>query len=266
MAGGATNTQASSTSTASTVSGTGTGWFMYGLVPGDVETTADIRGLGDPSGPVTVVRHGEVGALISEVPIDAPLGLPDHLIAYRELLDSVAVAVPVLPVRFGTVLESREAVAELLGVQHDGYLAALGELEGRVEYVVRARYVERTLLTEVLTEHPEAAALRDQLRGQPEDATRDLRIQLGEMINQAVEARRAADTQRLTDFLAPLSVGIAPQPPGHEQDAANAAFLIERDRRAEFEEAVGQLADEWQERATVRLLGPLAAYDFAAGL
>lgn len=250
------------TTTSTTGSGAQTGWFLYGLVPSDVEIDPDARGLDESPGPVKLVTHGGVAALVSEVPLDVRLGRPDDLLTYKELLDAAATEVPVVPVRFGTILDSRESVAELLAAQHDGYLAVLEELDGRLEYVVRARYVERTLLTEVLAEHPEAAALRDELRGQPEDASVDLRIRLGQIVSQAVEARRATDTKLLTDALTPFSVASVAQPAGHEQDAANVAFLVERSRRAEFEKAVTGIADDWRARATVRALGPLAAYDF----
>lgn len=240
------------------------GCFLYGMVPADVEPTADARGLGDPPGRVSVVTHGEIGALVSEIELDQPLGRPDDLVAYKELLDGTALEAPVLPVRFGTVLASREAVAELLAAQQDGYLAVLAELEGRVQYVVHGRYVEQALLTEVLEGNPEAASLRDQLRGQPEEATVDIRIRLGELINQAIEAKRAADTQLLVEALTPAAVASVLRPATHEQDAAHVAFLVETDRRAEFEGAVDELAGRWAGHATLRLLGPLAPYDFVA--
>jgi hypothetical protein len=239
-----------------------TGWFVYGLVPSDVEVTADARGLGDPVGPVTVLTYGEIGALVSELPLDTRLGRPDHLLAYKELLDSAALAAPVLPVRFGTVLESREAVAALLDERHDEYLAVLDELDGRLEYVVHARYVERDLLAGILAESPAAADLRERLRGQPEQGTVDLRIRLGELINQAVGARRDADTGALIDEVGELAEASMPLPPAHEQDAANVAFLVRHDQRADFEAAVARHAERCRERLTLRLLGPLAAYDF----
>ncbi|MEV1287526.1 GvpL/GvpF family gas vesicle protein [Micromonospora sp. NPDC049679] len=244
---------------------TGVGYFIYGVVPSDVEPTEDARGLGDPAAPVTVVTHGEVAALVSEIGLDRPLGRPDDLVAYKQLLDGTAVEAPVLPIRFGTVLESRDAVTELLSAAHDDYLAALNELDGRVEYVVRGRYVEQAVLTEVLAENPEAEELRQQLRGAPENSSMDLRMRLGELINEGVEARRAADTDRLVDALTAVSVASVLRPPTHEQDAAHAAFLVETERRAEFEEAVERLADdEWSGRVNVKMLGPLAPYDFAA--
>ncbi|WP_199853783.1 GvpL/GvpF family gas vesicle protein [Plantactinospora sp. BB1] len=244
--------------------GAGTGQFLYGVVPADVEVTPQARGLGDPLGPVTTIRQGDVAALVSETPLDVRLGRPEDLVAYRDLLDGVAVTaeVPVLPVRFGTVLPSAAAVTELLGLRHDEYRAALAELDGRVEYVVRARYDERTLLAGVLADEPEAADLRDRLRGRPADADVDLRIRLGEIVARAVEARRAADTERLAEGLTPYCLAEAPLPPQHEQDAARVAFLLERRRGADFTDAVRDLAEAWRDWATVRTIGPTAPWDF----
>ncbi|MEV1143459.1 GvpL/GvpF family gas vesicle protein, partial [Micromonospora sp. NPDC049799] len=47
-----------------------TGLFVYGIVPSDVEPTPDAPGVGDPPGEVTAVRHGELAALVSEVPLE----------------------------------------------------------------------------------------------------------------------------------------------------------------------------------------------------
>jgi hypothetical protein len=242
------------------------GCFMYAIVPGDVEPTRDARGLGDPPGRVTAVTHRDVAALVSEVGLDRPLGRPEDLVAYQQLLDGTAAVAPVLPVRFGAVLTGPEAVEELLTAHYDEFRTALDDLEGRVEYVVRGRYVERALLSEVLAENAEAASLRDQLRGQPEELTVNVRIRLGEIINQAVEAKRGADTQRVVDELAPIAGETVARPPTHEEDAANVAFLVETARQKEFEDALERLAADWEGRVTLRLLGPLAPYDFVPPL
>lgn len=242
------------------------GIFLYGVVPSDVEPTEDARGIGEPPGKISLISQGEIGALISEVPLDRPLGRPDELRTYERLLDGTAVVAPVLPVRFGAVLTDADAVRDLLETYHDEFLAALNELEGRIEYAVRGRYVARVLLTEVLEENAEVQRLRDQIRDKPEEITVNLRMRLGEIVNQAVELKRNNDTQRVVDVLAPLSEQVVVRPATHEEDAANVALLVRTERREEVEDAVRRLAEEWSERVTVRLLGPLAPYDFVAPL
>jgi hypothetical protein len=135
------------------------------MVPEDVEVPEDTRGVGEKPGKVTAVRHGEIAALVSEIPLDRPLGTPDDLLTHQELLDAAAAEVPVLPLRFGAVVASAEAVVdELLEPHHDKFRASLTELEGRAQYVVKGRYVEQTVLREVMEEIPEVARLRDEIR------------------------------------------------------------------------------------------------------
>ncbi|MFB9238810.1 GvpL/GvpF family gas vesicle protein [Plantactinospora siamensis] len=241
---------------------TKTGLLLYGLVPADVEPTDDATGVGNPPTPVGVVAHGDIAALVSEVPVDRPLGRPDDLRAYKDLLDRVTGVAPVLPVRFGTVARDEAAVAELLGARHDDYRRALDRVEGCAQYVVRARYDEPVVLAEALAGNAEAAALRDRLRGQPEDALRDERIRLGELLNAEVSARRDADTQRLATELEPFCVAQSLRSPTSELDAAHLAVLVKVDREADFEGMVQRIAADWDERASVKLLGPLAPYDF----
>jgi len=240
--------------------------YIYGIVPADVEPTPDAVGVGDPPGRVEAIRHGKIAALVSEIDASKQLGSPEDLTAHQRLLDAAAKDAPVLPVRFGAAMTSPDAVAEeLLAPAHDEFAAALGELEGRAEYVVRGRYVEDTVLREVLSENSEAASLRDEIRAAgDEDATRDLRIRLGEIVNEAVTAKREADTRALGDGLAPHCVASKVREPIHEDDAANIAVLAETGKQADLEEALSEVARDWEGRVELRLLGPMAPYDFVA--
>src|ERR1700744_1672337 len=123
--------------------GTGqqTGWYVYGILPGDVELTDDIRGVGGQE--VRLVGNDVLAALVSEVDLIGPIGTPEDLQVHQEILDSVAAGAPVLPLRFGAVLTSEDAVVEeLLEANHDEFVMALEELEDRAEFIVRGRYVE----------------------------------------------------------------------------------------------------------------------------
>lgn len=243
---------------------TARGCYVYGIVPADVELDSDATGLGDPPAKVELVRNGEVAALVSEIDLGHPLGKPEDLMAHEQLLDAVAPEVPVLPVRFGAVLTDADAVAEeLLGSNHDELAAALEQLEGRAQYVVKGRYVQDAVLREVLAENPAAGRLREQIQSAGGgDATHNLRIQLGEMINEAVTAKREADTREAGNALASVVAASMVREPTHEEDAVNVAVLVDVAKQEELERAVDDLASEWEGRVEVRLLGPMAPYDF----
>ena len=139
---------------------------MYGILPSDIELEPGGTGVGDPPGEIRVVRHGDLAALVSDVDLDQPLGRPEDLLTHEELLDSSAAEVPVLPLRFGSVAASDEAVAaELLAARHDEFASALRRLDGHAEYVVRGRYDRDAILREVLADSPRAERLCEQVQG-----------------------------------------------------------------------------------------------------
>jgi hypothetical protein len=239
------------------------GCYIYGVVPAEVDVDAETQGVGDPPAQVRPIRHGKIAALVSDIDISRPLGTPQDLVAHQRFLDAAAAEVPVLPIRFGAVLATPDAVVEeFLSPYHDDFLAALVELEGSAQYVIKGRYLEEVVLAEVLEENPEAASLREEIRDMPEDAARNHRIRLGEIINESITARREADTATLLESVAPVIVMSANRAPSHELDAVHLALLVEISREKELEQAVEEFGRHRTDRIKLRLLGPMAPYDF----
>jgi Gas vesicle synthesis protein GvpL/GvpF len=261
--GAGTGRKASGSGSKATGSKQQKGIYIYGIVPADVELADEMPGVGDPPARIRVIRSDGLAALVSEVDLSRKLGSPQDLTAHKDILDASAAELPVLPLRFGAVLASEDAVAEeLLDANHDEFADALDELDGRVQFVVKGRYVEDAILDEVLSESKKAARLADKIRGQNSDATRDARIQLGEMINEAVAAKREEDTRALGDAMEGHCVASVVRDPTHELDAAHVAFLVDSDQESDMEAVIEDLASDWDGRVEMRILGPMAAYDF----
>lgn len=241
----------------------GRGWYVYGVGPADIRVAADVRGVGDPPAEVLSVQYGDVAALTSRIRLDRPLGTPQDLMAHEHVLDSAAAKRPILPYRFGAVLDSEDAVAEeLLAPHHDVLLDALRSFEGLAQYFIHGRYIEAPVLRDVLSQNREAAQLRVAIRDLPDDATRPERMRLGEIIAEAIFEMREEDTFRVIGMLESVVTSVTIREPSHELDAANVAVLVQRDREVELENAVRVLATNWADRVRFRLLGPMAPYDF----
>jgi Gas vesicle synthesis protein GvpL/GvpF/Lsr2 len=198
------------------------GIYVYGILPADIEVAGETQGVGENPGPLEIVSSDGLAALISEVGLPGRLGSPEDLRTYREILDSTAIEVPVVPLRFGTVLTGEASVAdELLAPRHDEFTAALEQLEGRAQFLVKGRYAE-----------------------------------------EARTAGREEDTRALQQAMEGISVDSVVREPTHEREAVHIAFLVEVDQEREVERVIEDLAREWAGRIEVRLMGPMAAYDF----
>jgi hypothetical protein len=204
------------------------GIYVYGILPADIEVAGDQPGVGEHPGPLRAVCSDGLAALVSEVDMAGRRGSPDDLRTHREILNATASEVPVLPLRFGTVLTSEDAVVEeLLTAHHDEFDAALKQLEGCAEFVVKGRYAEAAV--------------------QGED----------------VAARREEDTRALEQAMEGICVASVVRHPAHELDAVHVAFLVAADEESDMDRVIEDLAREWEGRIDVQLLGPMAAYDFA---
>ncbi|HEX6355726.1 GvpL/GvpF family gas vesicle protein [Actinophytocola sp.] len=237
--------------------------YVYGILPSDVEVTDDAQGVGDPPAEVVLVKHGEIAALVSLIDPNVRLGRSEDLMAHQALLDQVAVAVPVLPVRFGAVVANEDAVIEvLLAPHHDDFVAALAELDGKAQFVIKGRYEMDVFLRQLFSEDRQLGRLRDAIRGKPEAVTQAGRMAIGERVAGAIAARRDADTRELVTALTEFGATVNLREPTHDEDAVHVACLIDLEKQPDLESTVERLAQEWADRVSVRLLGPLAAYDF----
>jgi gas vesicle protein GvpL/GvpF len=118
------------------------------------------------------------------------------------------------------------------------------------------------ILKEIVSENSRAARLRDRIRGADPDATRELRIQLGEIINETVANKRRADTRVLMSAMKDHCVASGARVATNEMDAVYVAFLIKTDQADELERIVQDLSDRWQGRVELEIRGPMAPYDF----
>ena len=242
---------------------TGAAVYVYGIVPSDVEVEEHAEGIGDPPAKVEVVREGDIAALVSPVPTDRALGKPADLQAHAALLDGTAAVAPVLPMRFGAVMTDADSVVEeLLREHHDQFAQTLKALEGHAEYILKGRYQEEAFLSDLLSQNDQARGLRDDIRAKSEEAARNSRMALGELIANTIEAARQADTQRVINELKGKAEQVNAREPTHEWDAVHVAVLARVDRQADLQEIVERLNESARGRMELHLRGPLAAYDF----
>ncbi len=235
---------------------------LFGVVP--APTPSHARGLDDPT--VRFVARDEVAAAVRPAP--AVRGRPGRteLLDHHAVLDALAARGPVVPVRFGTVLPGRDALVELLAELHDQLAATLRHLAGRRQFNLRASYVEESVLRDLVMTQPEVAALRQRTKDLPEAASYADRMRLGELVAGAVEVRAAADAQALLDDLAPLVSSLRLRSESSGMQVLDVAILVEDARTTALLDRLETLAAQNHEDLRLRLVGPMAAYDFAGDL
>ena len=243
------------------LSDTEEGLFVYGIVRGDTELPGVMVGLDGRD--VVTVRCDRVAALVSPLAVQRPPGRAKELLAYSQALDVVAESHPVVPVRFGAILpDAGSVVEELLAPDEEHFHALLEDLQGRAQFMLRAGYVEEQVLGEIVQSDPEVAELRERTRDLPEEAAYAERVRLGELVARAIEDKRGQDADFLLDRVLTLVDAHVVRPVSGLAPVCDVALLVHSDQRAELEARLESLAEEVHERIRLRLMGPVAPYDF----
>jgi len=233
--------------------------YVYGIVP----AAAAEHWPAEREGPVRAIVVGDLGALVSDVPPDYTPGRREDLEAHQRTLAEAVQQATVIPMRFGIVMDSDDVVRERLLEYHGETIRELLQrIDGHVQMMIRAFYAEDALLREVLAENSYLRERSAELSQLPEADTQTARVQLGELISAAVEARRAEVESALVERLKPYAADIRVEPASSDRVALHAQLLVHRDRRPELDAVVNELSESLQGVLAFRYIGPLPPYSF----
>jgi hypothetical protein len=239
--------------------------FVYGVVRAGGDG-ADRRADGLPGireSTVDLIVGGSVAAAVTAGALEEPPRRRADLLAYQSVLDALHRSGPVVPVQFGSVLWDADAVVEdLLLPQQDMFNALLDRLDGKQQYTLRATFIEEAVLADLVATDPEVRALREQTRDQPELAFYPERVRLGELVAQALEDRSLAEAEELWAAIEPFAAEHRVRTPPSAQHVLDVALLVEEGRTQDLVERLEDLAEAVHDRIRMRLVGPLAPYDF----
>lgn len=241
---------------------TDVGFYFYGVVAPGTDL-AGLRGLDDVE--IEAVEHGGLAAVVSRLPLERPPGRSAELVAHARVVDGLAATTTVVPARFGLVLpHDLSEVTQVLDDSAEHLRGLLRGLEGRVQANLRATYDAEQVLAELVQQDPQVAELRRRTRQLEPGTPHPELVQLGEAVARGLNRKRLDDAQDVLDVTLPYAEEHVLRP-GGEYDVVDVALLVLRDRLPALEAALETLAEAAHERLRLRLVGPVAPYDFVGG-
>jgi hypothetical protein len=233
---------------------------VYGVTRADATLPEGLQGLFET--PVTPVVDEGVAALVSESP-EAVTARRAELMCHARVLEQVVEDETVLPMQFGMSMPDEQAVRSKLLTAHRPRLETLlDQLDGSVQLSVKVVYREEDALREVLRRSPRLVAMRERLASIPPDAGHFKRAEFGQQVAAELEHMGTRDAAEITATLVPLALAHSEGRHVSAYHILNTSFLVRREARPHFDEAVGAVATQWNEVATVRYLGPQPPYSF----
>ena len=243
------------------------GKYLYCIIRCEEERAfGGVTPIGGDSGSVYAIPHQSLAVVASDAGTDEYDITRANMLAHQRAQERVMQELPVLPVRFGTVAKGASPVDDvrrLLERRRQEFEGLLSEMEGKAELGLKALWKdEGAVFEEIVAQEESIRRFRDSIRGKPPEATHFERIRLGEMVKEALERKRKAEAAVLLAPLRRIACRTVENPAMGDRMVVNAAFLVEKQREEEFDQAVELLDKEHSQRVTFKYVGPVPPYNF----
>jgi hypothetical protein len=241
--------------------------YVYAVIPSDEQGFFEVAGVDDDHDEVYAVPNHDIAAVVSASPLADYRGLKRdqavrYLLAHQRVVEAVMRDFPVLPARFGTVLPGESWVHRLLAQGEDLLRTTLERLAGRVQMEVVVLWSLQEVFQEIGQE-AHIAQLKEEIAGRPAEETLSERRAVGQMVQAALEQRRAGLRDSVVPPLRALALDLVINPAMDDSMVANVALLLDQAGREALDRQLETLDQEFGGHLLFRRVGPLPPYSFA---
>ena len=234
---------------------------MYGIVKSHRIPDPGPIGIGDPPAGIGFLAEGQLAAVVSRVDLEPRLSLVRDGRAHQGVLDHVLKSQAVLPISFGTIAGSEQAVRNLLRNRTTEFLQALTELDGKVEVGVKALWERAAVMKELAPRWGDLQTLDRRVRENPQRAN-EIGVDVGRAVAELLEQWESTHMARVKRTLEARALDSRYNEPISIRMLMNAAYLVGRKDVAAFEDLVRKLDRELEGRIRFHFVAPLPAHNF----
>lgn len=227
--------------------------------------TAGIAGQG-----VRVVAFEDLAAVVSDHPVgDVPI-LRENMIAHQRVMEDAMQRGTILPVRFSTVAEPKNGrptdervVDRVLKERGQEMRELLETMRDQVELGLKAVWADMgSIFKEITQEDGEIRQMQARLLTKSQRPNQGARVALGQAVQSALLTKKKAESENIFRPLQGRAEDIRVNKNFGDSMFLNAAFLIKREREAEFDRSVEELSRRGEGRFRLKYVGPVPICNF----
>ncbi|HLZ68960.1 MAG TPA: GvpL/GvpF family gas vesicle protein [Dehalococcoidia bacterium] len=238
------------------------GKYVYCIIECAEPRAFGRMGIGGRNDEVYTIEHGGLAAVVSDTPVVVYDPTRENALTHEHVIDTVLQEFTVIPMSFGAIFRTHDDVVEFLKDTADALRDVLQKMTGKIELGLKVNWDPETVLKQVEDETEEIRRLKEEILTNRLTSTYFARMQLGRMVERAMS--EAADTyvREIYDQLRGCAIASRHNKPIGDKMILNAAFLVERERAAAFDEQVQEIARKYQGQLRFQSTGPWPPYNF----
>jgi hypothetical protein len=243
-------------------SGADEGKYVYCIIRSSDEREFGPIGIGEGGNRVYTVHHRELAAVVSDTPIRIYDPTRENVLAHELVNETVMREFTVIPMSFGTIFRTKDDIMELLKSTSGAFEDVLEKMRDKIEFGLKVLWDREKVIARLESGDEEIRRLKEEITSNAQSSTYFARMQLGRLIESALETTANGYVMDIHESLKPVAVASRSNKPIGDRMIMNAAYLVERSREHDFDEAVKALSRKYEELLSFKYTGPWPPYNF----
>lgn len=238
------------------------GKYVYCIIKSPKERDFGQIGIGDGSKVVYTVHLRDLAAVVSDTPIRIYDPTRENVLAHEFVNETVMREFTVIPMSFGTLFRTEEDIVELLKSTYQAFDDVLEKMNDKIEFGLKVLWDREKVVATIEEENEEIRRLRDEINRNAQSSTYFARMQLGRLVEAALEDAGNQYVRDIHEALKPAAVASRSNKPIGDRMILNAAFLVDRERERNFDDSVKEVSRKYEALLTFKYTGPWPPYNF----
>ena len=234
-------------------------YYGYGIVRANSIQVETLKFGPNQELPCLIVE-GKLGMLCAKLEDDTmTTATRESMSSYTQLLCQVIKHTTVIPLRFGTLFEQEEEIRKVLKKEKNSYLKYLANLHNKIEVELKVWWKKESF-QETMMKNKRLGRWKKALErgeGQGYDI-----VEFGKAIMEVADYEREEIEKSFLATLRPLAAEWLVKDPMDEFQAFDGVYLVERQKEADFDQAVGTLYEKYSATMIFKYTGPWAPHHF----
>jgi hypothetical protein len=238
------------------------GKYIYCIINSGQPRSFGPLGIGGRGDQLHTICFNGIAALVSNAPIGKYRVSRDNSLAHEKAIEKAMAEYTVLPVRFATIAEDEERVKRILEKEHDRLKDLLDGIKNKTELGLKAIFEEGVIYKDILEKYEDIRLLKEKIAAIAPEKSHYQRMKIGKMVQDALQRERQIVKDDIINTLSPLAVEVKTNDTYGELMIINAAFFVEKEKEADFDQQVQQFGDKYSDMVTFKYVGPLPPFNF----
>ena len=224
------------------------------------------------SGEVYTIPYQDIACVVSNYPKGSfDYGTRDavakKLVTHQSVIEKIMKEHTIIPIKFGTLLENSDEIRKLLERGYFEFKDKLKKIDRKIELDVAAVWSDlNSVIKKIAEEDEEIRNFKEEIAKKPPEDTFQARVKIGSMVKDALDKKRGEFQREMLEILKDkIKVNeFKKHDLMDDKMIFSCAFLLDKDKEGEFDVALNELNENYNDIVNFRCVGPLPLYSFSS--